>query len=596
MTPKEILGEKKLIEWFRPSRRKRYRATPLTRALVAGGMLVLVLIFAAVMSGFDDRRRMSYEVTDKISCDNEMEQIKGLALTVYVVSLILLFIGLAVVTDDFFVPSLTVMSDRLNLTEDVAGATLMASGSSAPELFTSLVDAFHNSTSIGVGTIVGSAVFNILVIIACSGAWATESLTIDWRPFSRDVTFYCLSIILLVVLLRWDGQAMGEVHWYEGLIMFLSYGFYVLIMIYNKQLMHLLSKCSKEVPDDCSDIEATKEMVPLKQGECIILSFKLTKKEKSQEIFDAFEPIANEMSVVQSVWYDEDENIMYVNLSNCNRKKDLEESVSKAIVDVCGDGTNASEWVDLSTDKALQPSGGAGGPGAEEEAEESKQWCCLLRIILRILESIVSFLECIVSAIASCWSCFFGLIIPDVNSEDMLEELEMNKDNAELITRIRKKERGYQLSFGLSVLCIAGICYAMVWMAERIGCLIKVHPLFMGLTVLAAGTSIPDALGSIASAQRGMGDMAVANAIGSNVFDILIGLGLPWFLRGVYKKEPFVVEIHDLIIFIAILFGTIFLTLGAFLITSWRLGKTIGWMLLFLYLCFLVFAVLYVYL
>jgi len=382
--------------------------------------------------------------------------------------------------------------------------------------------------------------------------------------------------------------------------MFLSYGFYVLIMIYNKQLMNLLGKCSKEVPDADSDIEAAKEMVPLKQGECIILSFKLTKKEKSQEIFNAFEPVANEMSVVQSVWYDEDENIMYVNLSNCSQQKDLEESVSKAIVDVCGDGTNASEWVDLSTDKALQPSGGAGGAGTEEEAEESKQWCGLPRILkrcflLRVLKRLVSMLESIVSAIGSCWSCFFGLIIPDVDSEEMLEELEMNKDNAELKTAIGKKEKGYQLAFGLSVACIAGICYAMVWMAERIGCLIKVRSIFMGLTVLAAGTSIPDALGSIASAQRGMGDMAVANAIGSNVFDILIGLGLPWFLRGIYKMEPFRVQIDDLIVFIAILFGTIFLTLGAFLITNWRLGKTVGWMLLFLYVCFLVFAFVYVY-
>ena len=52
----------------------------------------------------------------------------------------------------------------------------------------------------------------------------------------------------------------------------------------------------------------------------------------------------------------------------------------------------------------------------------------------------------------------------------------------------------------------------------------------MGTTVLAAGTSIPDALSSIAVAKDGLANMAVANAVGSNVFDIWLGLGLPWLL------------------------------------------------------------------
>ena len=54
----------------------------------------------------------------------------------------------------------------------------------------------------------------------------------------------------------------------------------------------------------------------------------------------------------------------------------------------------------------------------------------------------------------------------------------------------------------------------------------------MGVTVLAAGTSVPDAIGSLLVARDGQGDMAVSNAIGSNVFDILLGLGLPWTLSG----------------------------------------------------------------
>ena len=58
--------------------------------------------------------------------------------------------------------------------------------------------------------------------------------------------------------------------------------------------------------------------------------------------------------------------------------------------------------------------------------------------------------------------------------------------------------------------------------------MLDIPEVVMGTVVLAAGTSVPDALASISVARAGLGDMAVANAVGSNVFDIWLGLGLPW--------------------------------------------------------------------
>jgi hypothetical protein len=83
----------------------------------------------------------------------------------YVLIIVHIFVGIAILADDFFVPSLEALSEALDLSEDVAGATFMAAGSSAPELFTALAGVAVES-DVGVGTIVGSAVFNILVIVA----------------------------------------------------------------------------------------------------------------------------------------------------------------------------------------------------------------------------------------------------------------------------------------------------------------------------------------------------------------------------------------------------------------------------------------------
>jgi Ca2+/Na+ antiporter len=49
------------------------------------------------------------------------------------------------------------------------------------------------------------------------------------------------------------------------------------------------------------------------------------------------------------------------------------------------------------------------------------------------------------------------------------------------------------------------------------------HVQVTGLTLLAAGTSIPDMITSVIVARLGRGDMAVSSSIGSNIFDVTIG-------------------------------------------------------------------------
>lgn len=77
--------------------------------------------------------------------------------------------------------------------------------------------------------------------------------------------------------------------------------------------------------------------------------------------------------------------------------------------------------------------------------------------------------------------------------------------------------RYYPLAFAMNIVWIAFLCLWMVLLAEKVGCIIGVNSFLMGLVVLAAGTSIPDALASVAVAREGYGGMAVSNAIGSNV-------------------------------------------------------------------------------
>jgi solute carrier family 24 (sodium/potassium/calcium exchanger), member 4 len=91
-----------------------------------------------------------------------------------------------------------------------------------------------------------------------------------------------------------------------------------------------------------------------------------------------------------------------------------------------------------------------------------------------------------------------------------------------------KYKNWYPITFLISMVWISFYSYFMVWMITIIGFTLGIPDTVMGLTFVAAGVSVPDALSSIAVIKEGYGDMAVSNAVGSNVFDILICLGLPW--------------------------------------------------------------------
>ena len=117
---------------------------------------------------------------------------------VYFLVMLYMFLGLAIICDDYFCESLDAISEALNLSEDVAGATFMAAGSSAPELFTAIVTVLITGGSEGLGTIVGSAIFNIMIIVGVTAMFAGQELKVWWYPLSRDCIVYLISILLMV--------------------------------------------------------------------------------------------------------------------------------------------------------------------------------------------------------------------------------------------------------------------------------------------------------------------------------------------------------------------------------------------------------------
>jgi len=132
-----------------------------------------------------------------------------------IVALVICFIAFFYLTG-LFVSGLGSLAKRFNVPESVAGASVAAMVSSAPEMAVSVFSVVEEHPVIGLGTIVGSAIFNITLLVAFS-FWVRKCV-LDEKVLKRDGAFYLLVVIVTVVTIM-DGVLTQ----WEALSWFLLY-------------------------------------------------------------------------------------------------------------------------------------------------------------------------------------------------------------------------------------------------------------------------------------------------------------------------------------------------------------------------------------
>ncbi|XP_044014574.1 sodium/potassium/calcium exchanger 3-like isoform X2 [Aphidius gifuensis] len=145
------------------------------------------------------------------------------------------FIGLycflltAYVCNDYLLPALDVICSELQISADVAGATFLATASCFPELFVNVVGTFVTKSDLGVGTVVGGAVFNTFATPAFGALSASQAIQLDSWILSRDCIIYIVSVTALVIVM-WDERIswIGSV-----LLMTLFAGYFTLLFLNN---------------------------------------------------------------------------------------------------------------------------------------------------------------------------------------------------------------------------------------------------------------------------------------------------------------------------------------------------------------------------
>ncbi|XP_064815698.1 sodium/potassium/calcium exchanger 5 isoform X2 [Oncorhynchus masou masou] len=160
-----------------------------------------------------------------------LQERKDGGLLIHFMIIFYMLLAVAIVCDDYFLPSLELISDRLGLSQDVAGATFMAAGSSAPEMVTAFLGVFVTKGDIGVSTIVGSAVYNLLGICAACGLLTKVVGRLTCWPLFRDCLAYAISISAVIAII-----SDNKVYWYDAACLLLVYGVYIVVLCFDLRI------------------------------------------------------------------------------------------------------------------------------------------------------------------------------------------------------------------------------------------------------------------------------------------------------------------------------------------------------------------------
>uniref|UniRef100_A0A452UQ09 Solute carrier family 24 member 2 n=1 Tax=Ursus maritimus TaxID=29073 RepID=A0A452UQ09_URSMA len=511
------------------------------------------------------------------------ERRKG-AIVLHVIGMIYMFIALAIVCDEFFVPSLTVITEKLGISDDVAGATFMAAGGSAPELFTSLIGVFIAHSNVGIGTIVGSAVFNILFVIGMCALFSREILNLTWWPLFRDVSFYIVDLIMLIIFFL-DNVIM----WWESLLLLTAYFGYVVFMKFNVQVERWVKQMinrNKVVKVTAPEAQAKsstardkdEQTLPAKPrlqrgGSSASLHNSLMRNSIFQLMIHTLDPLAEGKCQALVGQFREKASILH---KIAKKKCQVDENERQ------NGAANHVEKIELpnstSTEVEMTPPSDASEPvqngnlshtieAAEAQTGEDEEDQPLSLAWPSNPRKQVTFLI-VFPIVFPLW-----ITLPDV--------------------RKPSSRKFFPITFFGSITWIAVFSYLMVWWAHQVGETIGISEEIMGLTILAAGTSIPDLITSVIVARKGLGDMAVSSSVGSNIFDITVGLPLPWLLYTIiHRFQPVAVSSNGLFCAIVLLFIMLLFVILSIALCKWRMNKVLGLIMFGLYFVFLVVSVL----
>ena len=138
--------------------------------------------------------------------------------------LIILGVAMVLMGADRLTDGASALARRMGVPEFIVGLTVVAAGTSAPELFVSMVSALKGTPDMAVGNVVGSNIMNSMLIVGAAAM--TAPITISKRTVQKDLPFTVLASLLMLVL-----TVNGGLSRIDGILMLLVFALFMFVSI-----------------------------------------------------------------------------------------------------------------------------------------------------------------------------------------------------------------------------------------------------------------------------------------------------------------------------------------------------------------------------
>eukprot|EP01087_Luapelamoeba_hula_P023446 TRINITY_DN861_c0_g1_i2.p1 TRINITY_DN861_c0_g1~~TRINITY_DN861_c0_g1_i2.p1 ORF type:complete len:559 (+),score=84.05 TRINITY_DN861_c0_g1_i2:294-1970(+) len=507
-------------------------------------------------SSTTQRKLLGYSIMEK-ECEDDFDQTIGLY--IYFIGILYLFLGLSIMCGNWFHHSLDKVAEVLHLPEDVAGATLVAAGSSCPELFTALISLFGPGNEMGIGAVVGSCVFSILVTVGLCGVSCGGVLLLDWRPIFRDAMFAMVGFTYLIWVF-----SDHIVTWAEGTAGVVLYIIYVAVMAVNEQILEIIDVIT----------------------ECILHLYLICtcrSPRRQRNKYDRRLRAKESTDNLEEGWRDSEPEIISWGKRKHNKQvggggsgDDVSSSSSLSPTTASNTQNNSNNTSNNSnnsnnnttTKSSTQQQQGQGDdhnlfllfPVAAESSS----------FVGRTLAIFYWGISNLIHYASQPYLFVFSHTIPDMHTP--------------------RSKRVYILAFLVCVMWIGAMSWLLVEISSKAGCILEIDPAVLGVTIIAMGGGIPECLITMSIAKEGKGTMVVCNSMGTVVFDTLFVLGFPWLLHAFALGHSFTVQNTDILRYIFVMCGFVVLLFGVLIYSDWKLDRRVGSALLGTYAVFIIWT------
>ncbi|CDS03981.1 hypothetical protein LRAMOSA06936 [Lichtheimia ramosa] len=151
---------------------------------------------------------------------------RPISMTLLVTGLLMLFGAVSVAASDFFCPNLQTISAKLQLSESMAGVTVLAFGNGSTDLFSTFSAMSSGSGSLAIGELIGAAFLLVSVVSGSMGIirpFRSKRIT-----FMRDASFLAGAVMMLTWIVYHQ-----RIFWYHGVALIAFYVTYVFVVVFG---------------------------------------------------------------------------------------------------------------------------------------------------------------------------------------------------------------------------------------------------------------------------------------------------------------------------------------------------------------------------